>query len=155
MNYIHAFHQKRKSLFATSKSSLKIPVSKIRKLLHSTVSTSEPVSYTHLDVYKRQVCRKGADGNESRAYLRIHESEKTGKNSGKTRLEYSQIFVDFEKNKKKRSFKRKMVLGITPKMCIRDRVIVRAIGLLYPNILDTLSNVTSPPSKFILICLLL
>ncbi|MGN8887690.1 hypothetical protein, partial [Blautia sp. HCP28S3_G10] len=28
--------------------------------------------------------------------------------------EYSQIFVDFEKNKKKRSFKRKMVLGITP-----------------------------------------
>ncbi|MCB7343871.1 hypothetical protein, partial [Blautia obeum] len=34
--------------------------------------------------------------------------------SGKTRLEYSQIFVDFEKNKKKRSFKRKMVLGITP-----------------------------------------
>ncbi|RHE70725.1 hypothetical protein DW723_14835, partial [Blautia obeum] len=27
---------------------------------------------------------------------------------------YSQIFVDFEKNKKKRSFKRKMVLGITP-----------------------------------------
>ena len=60
------------------------------------------------------VYRKGADGNESRAYLRMHESEKTGKNSGKTRLEYSQIFVDFEKNKKKRSFKRKMVLGITP-----------------------------------------
>lgn len=30
------------------------------------------------------------------------------------RLEYSQIFVDFEKNKKKRSVKRKMVLGITP-----------------------------------------
>ena len=29
-------------------------------------------------------------------------------------MEYSQIFVDFEKNKKKRSFKRKMVLGITP-----------------------------------------
>ncbi|MGO4948433.1 hypothetical protein ACTQ50_19080, partial [Blautia sp. Sow4_E7] len=28
--------------------------------------------------------------------------------------EHSQIFVDFEKNKKKRSFKRKMVLGITP-----------------------------------------
>ena len=48
------------------------------------------------------------------AYLRMHESEKTGKDSGKTRLEYSQIFVDFEKNKKKRSFKRKMVLGITP-----------------------------------------
>ena len=57
---------------------------------------------------------KGADGNESRAYLRMHEFEKTGKNSGKTRLEYSRIFVDFEKNKKKRSFKRKMVLGITP-----------------------------------------
>ncbi|MCI7290023.1 MAG: hypothetical protein MR526_11340, partial [Blautia sp.] len=38
----------------------------------------------------------------------------TGEDSGKTRLEYSQIFVDFEKNKKKRSFKRKMVLGITP-----------------------------------------
>ena len=30
------------------------------------------------------------------------------------RLEYSQIFVDFEENKKKRSFKRKMVLDITP-----------------------------------------
>ena len=44
----------------------------------------------------------------------MHEFEKTGKDSGKTRLEYSQIFVDFEKNKKKRSFKRKMVLGITP-----------------------------------------
>ena len=44
----------------------------------------------------------------------MHESEKTGKDSGKTRLEHSQIFVDFEKNKKKRSFKRKMVLGITP-----------------------------------------
>ena len=29
-------------------------------------------------------------------------------------MEYSQIFVDFEKNKKIRSFKRKMVLGITP-----------------------------------------
>ena len=60
------------------------------------------------------ICRKGADGNESRAYLCMHESEKTGKDSGKTRLEYSQIFVDFEENKKKRSFKRKMVLGITP-----------------------------------------
>ena len=67
---------------------------------------------TWISIYA--VCRKGADGNESRAYLRMHESEKTGKNSGKTRLEYSQIFVDFEKNKKKRSFKRKMVLGITP-----------------------------------------
>ena len=31
----------------------------------------------------------------------MHESEKTGKDSGKTRLEHSQIFVDFEKNKKK------------------------------------------------------
>ena len=60
------------------------------------------------------VCRKSTDGNESRAYLCMHESEKTGKDSGKTRLEYSQIFVDFEENKKKRSFKRKMVLGITP-----------------------------------------
>ena len=60
------------------------------------------------------VCRKGADGNESRAYLCMHEFEKTGKDSGKTRLEYSQIFVDFEENKKKRSFKRKMVLDITP-----------------------------------------
>ena len=29
-------------------------------------------------------------------------------------MEHSQIFVDFEENKKKRSFKRKMVLGITP-----------------------------------------
>ena len=29
-------------------------------------------------------------------------------------MEYSQIFVDFEENKKKRSFKRKMVLDITP-----------------------------------------
>ena len=36
------------------------------------------------------------------------------KDPGKTRLEHSQIFVDFEENKKKRSFKRKMVLGITP-----------------------------------------
>ncbi|RHE74834.1 hypothetical protein DW723_09920, partial [Blautia obeum] len=38
---------------------------------------------------------------------------------------YSQIFVDFEKNKKKRSFKRKMVLGITPNTkfvySLRDR----------------------------------
>ena len=67
---------------------------------------------TWISIYA--VCRKGADGNESRAYLRMYESEKTGKNSGKTRLEYSQIFVDFEKNKKKRSFKRKMVLGIIP-----------------------------------------
>ena len=39
---------------------------------------------------------------------------KTGKDPGKTRLEHSQIFVDFEENKKKRSFKRKMVLGIIP-----------------------------------------
>ena len=60
------------------------------------------------------VCRKSTDGNESRAYLCMHEFEKTGKDSGKTRLEYSQIFVDFEENKKKRSFKRKMVLDITP-----------------------------------------
>ena len=44
----------------------------------------------------------------------MHEFEKTGKDPGKTRLEHSQIFVDFEENKKKRSFKRKMVLGITP-----------------------------------------
>ena len=57
---------------------------------------------------------KSTDGNESRAYLCMHESEKTGKDPGKTRLEHSQIFVDFEKNKKKRSFKRKMVLGIIP-----------------------------------------
>ena len=60
------------------------------------------------------VCRKSTDGNESRAYLCMHEFEKTGKDSGKTRLEHSQIFVDFEENKKKRSFKRKMVLGIRP-----------------------------------------
>ena len=53
------------------------------------------------------VCRKGADGNESRAYLRMHESEKTGKDSGKTRLEYSQIFVDFEKIKRKEVLKEK------------------------------------------------
>ena len=57
---------------------------------------------------------KSTDGNESRAYLCMHESEKTGKDPGKTRLEHSQIFVDFEENKKKRSFKRKMVLGIIP-----------------------------------------
>ena len=44
----------------------------------------------------------------------MHEFEKTGKDPGKTRLEHSQIFVDFEENKKKRSFKRKMVLGIIP-----------------------------------------
>ena len=67
---------------------------------------------TWISIYA--VCRKGTDGNESRAYLRMHESEKTGKDPGKTRLEYRQVFVDFEKNKKKRSFKRKMVLGITP-----------------------------------------
>ena len=60
------------------------------------------------------VCRKSTDGNESRAYLCMHEFEKTGKDPGKTRLEHSQIFVDFEENKKKRSFKRKMVLGIIP-----------------------------------------
>ena len=53
------------------------------------------------------VCRKGADGNESRAYFRMHESEKTGKDSGKTRLEYSQIFVDFEKIKRKEVLKEK------------------------------------------------
>ena len=47
-------------------------------------------------------------------YLCMHEFEKTGKDPGKTRLEHSQIFVDFEENKKKRSFKRKMVLGIIP-----------------------------------------
>ena len=60
------------------------------------------------------VCRKSTDGNESRAYLCMHEFEKTGKDPGKTRLEHSQIFVDFEENKKKSSFKRKMVLGIIP-----------------------------------------
>lgn len=60
------------------------------------------------------VCRKSTDGNESRAYLCMHEFEKTGKDPGKTRLEHSQIFVDFEENKKKRSFKRKMVLAIIP-----------------------------------------
>ena len=67
---------------------------------------------TWISIYA--ICRKGTDGDESRAYLCMHESEKTGKDSGKTRLEYSQIFVDFEKNKKKRSFKRKMVLAIIP-----------------------------------------
>ena len=61
-----------------------------------------------------KILEKSTDGNESRAYLCMHEFEKTGKDSGKTRLEYSQIFVDFEKNKKKKSFKRNMVLGITP-----------------------------------------
>ena len=61
-----------------------------------------------------KILEKSTDGNESRAYLCMHESEKTGKDPGKTRLEHSQIFVDFEENKKKRSFKRKMVLGITP-----------------------------------------
>ena len=61
-----------------------------------------------------KILEKSTDGNESRAYLCMHEFEKTGKDSGKTRLEHSQIFVDFEENKKKRSFKRKMVLGITP-----------------------------------------
>ena len=48
--------------------------------------------------------RKSTDGNESRAYLCMHEFEKTGKDPGKTRLEHSQIFVDFEENKNK-SFK--------------------------------------------------
>ena len=61
-----------------------------------------------------QILEKSTDGNESRAYLCMHESEKTGKDPGKTRLEHSQIFVNFEENKKKRSFKRKMVLGIIP-----------------------------------------
>ena len=60
-----------------------------------------------------KILEKSTDGNESRAYLCMHEFEKTGKDPGKTRLEHSQIFVDFEENKKKRSFKRKMVLGIT------------------------------------------
>ena len=41
----------------------------------------------------------------------MHESEKTGKDPGKTRLEHSQIFVNFEENKKKRSFKRKIGAG--------------------------------------------
>ena len=49
-----------------------------------------------------------------RAYLCMHEFEKTGKDPGKSRLEHRQIFVDFEENKKTRSSKRKMVLGITP-----------------------------------------
>ncbi len=40
--------------------------------------------------------------------------KKLAKILGKTRWNTAQIFVDFEKNKKKRSFKRKMVLGITP-----------------------------------------
>ncbi len=61
-----------------------------------------------------QYVGKSPDGNESRAYVCLHESEKTGKDPGKTRLEHSQIFVDFEENKKKRSFKRKMVLAIIP-----------------------------------------
>ena len=61
-----------------------------------------------------KILEKSTDGNESRAYLCMHESEKTGKDPGKTRLEHSQIFVDFEENKKNGSFKRKMVLGITP-----------------------------------------
>ena len=52
-----------------------------------------------------KILEKSTDGNESRAYLCMHESEKTGKDPGKTRLEHSQIFVDFEENKKKRSFK--------------------------------------------------
>ena len=46
--------------------------------------------------------------------LGFHEFEKQAKILEKTRLEHSQIFVDFEENKKKRSFKRKMVLDITP-----------------------------------------
>ena len=39
------------------------------------------------------ICRKGTDGDESRAYLCMHESEKTGKDSGKTRLEYSHFYI--------------------------------------------------------------
>ena len=64
--------------------------------------------------FSTKILEKSTDGNESRAYLCMHESEKTGKDPGKTRLEHSQIFVDFEENKKKRSFKRKMVLAIIP-----------------------------------------
>ena len=51
-----------------------------------------------------KILEKSTDGNESRAYLCMHEFEKTGKDPGKTRLEHSQIFVDFEENKNK-SFK--------------------------------------------------
>ena len=47
------------------------------------------------------VCRKGTDGDESRAYLRMHESEKTGKDPGKTRLECDHFFILWDKNKKK------------------------------------------------------
>ena len=47
-----------------------------------------------------QYAGKGTDGDESRAYLRVHEFEEAGKNTGKTRLEYSRIFGFFKKNKK-------------------------------------------------------
>ena len=47
------------------------------------------------------VCRKGTDGDESRAYLRMHESEKIGKDSGKTRQERDHFFILLDKNKKK------------------------------------------------------
>ena len=40
-----------------------------------------------------KILEKSTDGNESRAYLCMHESEKTGKDSGKTRLEYSHFFI--------------------------------------------------------------
>ncbi len=32
------------------------------------------------------VCRKGTEGDERRAYFRMHESKKTGKDYGKTTL---------------------------------------------------------------------
>lgn len=90
---------------------------------------------TWISIYA--ICRKGTDGDESRAYLCMHESEKTGKDSGKTRLEYSQIFVDFEKNKKKRSFKRKMVLGITPntKFVYSLTPQIKNCGVFFPQII--------------------
>ena len=47
-----------------------------------------------------KILEKSTDGNESRAYLRVHEFEEAGKNTGKTRLEYSRIFGFFKKNKK-------------------------------------------------------
>ena len=95
-------------IFGTRSETTDLPV---KKRNHRTdLRYSERTAW--ISIYT--VCRKSTDGNESRAYLCMHEFEKTGKDPGKTRLEHSQIFVDFEENKKKRSFKRKMVLGIIP-----------------------------------------
>jgi len=47
------------------------------------------------------VCRKGTNRDESQDYLCMHESEKTGEDPRKTRLECDHFFILWDKNKKK------------------------------------------------------